>query len=386
MQRRRVQERNRRVVQPYGLVPSEPSSRICLLNKNAGIVTTRANVNANLSAWDTTEGLDPIADADPYILTEDTSNGYHRVYTASTVAGTSQASCMARAKRIAGSRNFRIRIGGSATATFLLSGAGAVVAEAGGTGSIVGPDAGGYYSCRLDGTSITGGLVTLFLCDRLSSSYLGDGVSTLAVTDVLVDQVLDATWKSLQPVGPVADQPNPDLQPYYGNGSAGLRFDGVDDFLDVTGLASASTSHTWVFCIAVGPSSGTNTFFCDVETGRLGFGRHFGSDELGVYVGAAGWRRVSGLTAALPLSVVSFLFDGVSGMVAIRINGTPQVLNAYTYPGNPIADRIVLGGSYVGGNNSQCDYAALSIHETVLPANELANEERFIGAIGGIVL
>jgi hypothetical protein len=218
-----------------------------------------------------------------------------------------------------------------------------------------------------------------------STATVGDTMFT--VSALAGSQVRARSWSSQSPaVGPVASNPNPDAQPYYGDGSGGLVFDGVDDYLQFAAGLTSSTSFTFLAVAELASGSGGNRYLLDNGVGglgRLAFGVT-SAGKLAWYEGGGGFL---GNSVAMPLGsrqLVGLVMDAGSGI--IRLGGAAVDSgsgNAHTFD-----DAPVLGDHYAGGGAASWDGAILggALWLRVLTSTELGRAERWLATRHGVAL
>jgi len=341
---------------------------ICLLDSALGVATAEASVTADLSSW--SKARVDVTGSDPYTATEQANSGTHVAYTTSNFAQNHPATFTARLKRGTGTRDGRLLLGGSGTIFDL--GSGTVIADTGDVDSspISGPDGSGYYLCQVVTSAQSSTSMNLYVTDGATTGYLGDGSSSIVATDIAVEQVRVETISSQSPAtGPYATNANVDEQPYYGDGTGGIVFDGVDDSLKFAAPLGAHTSHTLYFRLDLAAGAG-DQYILEAETGPLVIGRNSGT--LGVYDGS--WHEVQGAagTDALSDALVEVVLDGVAGTMVVTIDGVAATLDDATY--TPVA---VNGAGTLGSNYSQdAAFAEMTLYDLVLYSRVLTVPER----------
>jgi hypothetical protein len=346
---------------------------ICLLDSALGVATAESSIPTDPATWTSISNLKAISDqgGGVYNIDEDAATGSHSCYQTYVFGENHPIHFEAQIKRSSGTRDFRLRAG-AGYATFDPGGAG-VGNQSGCTGSISGPDGSGFYTVAIDATTTSTTIALMYLANGLTNvNYAGDNSSGYLVTGITATQVRVETISSQSPAtGPYATNANLAEQPYYGDGSGGLVFDGVDDSLKFAAPLGSHTSHTMYFRLSLAAGAG-DQYILEAETGPLVVGRNSGT--LGVYDGS--WHEVQGAagTDALSDALVEVVLDGVAGTMVVTIDGVAATLDDATY--TPVA---VNGAGTLGSNYSQdAAFAEMTLYDLVLYSRVLNTAERTI--------
>jgi hypothetical protein len=124
------------------------------------------------------------------------------------------------------------------------------------------------------------------------------------------------------------------------NGS--LNFDGNDDYLDLTGFTSQSTTNT--ISLWIKSKDNNSRYFFDIQSGRILLG--WGSDtagQIGVYDGT--WRLFGNSPSINVWHHLVFVLDGFTSKTKMYLDGT-QYGSQLDYTPHSIGGTIHLGSRY----------------------------------------
>jgi len=177
-------------------------------------------------------------------------------------------------------------------------------------------------------------------------------------------------WSSQSPAaGPVASNINTAEQPYYGDGTGGIVFDGVNDSLKFTAPLGSHTSHTMYFRISL--EAGASKRVLHVQgADAVVVGRN--SSRLAVYDGS--WHEVQGAigTDALVDALVEVVLDGDAGTMVVTVDGAAVTLDDATYTPNLLDGAAVLGANYL----QNLQFTAMTLWDVLLYSRVLSTLER----------
>jgi len=121
-------------------------------------------------------------------------------------------------------------------------------------------------------------------------------------------------------------------------------FDGVDDYVDVTGMTDAGTTHTIEFWAYSRDSTNASKYPFDVQTGRILVG--WGSDTagwIGIYDGT--WRLFGNSPSANVWHHLVFVLDGSTSKMKMYLDGT-QYGSELSYSPQAIGGAVHIGARY----------------------------------------
>ena len=146
-----------------------------------------------------------------------------------------------------------------------------------------------------------------------------------------------------------------------------LKFDGVDDGMQINNLTSASTPLTALFGYsATNAESNTYRYLLDVESGRTIFGASSNvAGKIGYFDG--GWSDFEADANAIKV----LTYDLVEDDAKIRVDGTQEYSDT-TYNQKSISNRGALFSQF---NGSGYNFLAGNMYQTILRAAESTDEE-----------
>ena len=212
-----------------------------------------------------------------------------------------------------------------------------------------GPHTSGASFLRRTGESLAGGFSELtFIANQTGTLVIDLGAGSFTALSVVVGT---NTLKGQAGTGDLIIRSNVagdyagtitniSVREVLRDGPRGLRFDGVDDFLDATGLTAATGPKT-VIAGCVTDDGSANQFLFDVETGRSLYAAvRNAANSAGLFDGS--WSS-DGAYASTSLSVLTFKHYAADG--GIRHDGAPLVTENFI-------EHEYSGGVTVGGNFS----------------------------------
>lgn len=373
-----------------GVCPGEsnlvlpPNGLIAYIDHRLGVTPDNAAIDPDVTAWYTPNVL-PGGDSSGYYVGAATGGTMQRrVYQYCT--GDAANHPVAFLFRVLGGVSPWVRVsnGGVSAEVWINMSTGAQSNAANCTATVVAAGGGAWdVTIETDDWDLGSNDWTVFAADSDSTSDSTASQYELLFTiwNVEVSQIRCNAIASRSPAsGPVASNATDDEQPYYGTGANGLVFDGTDDYLQFTGLSSASTSHTWIFRTDL--PAGPNRFLIGVQTGALIIGRRGTTDELGYYDGS--WHTISGAAGTDPLSTstITYLLDASGGTGVIRINGAAQTLGSSTYAGVAIGGNCYLGRHPTSAlGYPDVSLRGLAVWDSVLTGGTLLQAEQYIGML-----
>lgn len=268
---------------------------------------------------------------------------------------------------------------------------------AGVTGSISGPDANGFYTCRVVFTASTGACGVLVSNANNTTSFTGDGVSGALVKEIQLE--LGSTATAYQRVVTQHDVSEAGVEALHY-----LSFDGTDDGM-VTGTITPGVDKVQVFAgvrklsdavvqVAVEFSANiSNSGSFNLAPSYLGSGSNVGAVWTATARGTAGATTylVSGTNYAAPATAVNTMIADISAdSRSLRINGATEIVTSAADfgTGNFLAYPLYLGSR--GGTtlpfNGHIYGLIVRFGATNLGAAQIANAERWLARKTGVVL
>jgi trimeric autotransporter adhesin len=196
-----------------------------------------------------------------------------------------------------------------------------------------------------------------------------------SITGLEDDSPVDS-WPDGSESGNHATQDTPGDRPVYKpniiNANPGVRFDGANDFLELT-LAEACTDHTFFFVYDHTPGGGGNNCLFDAQQGRLALNATARGASPMVQWDAGNEHEIA---PAIPgWQILTWVFSGTGGEV-FR-NGSR--LGAGSYDPKPIGGNVSLGANYRGSASSfRGDIAEALYYNRALPAVQREQIERYL--------
>ena len=162
--------------------------------------------------------------------------------------------------------------------------------------------------------------------------HMNDGASTSAIYDSTSNNN-DGTKKGAG-------------EPAEATGQVGQAqdFDGSDDYIEITGVTDAGTTHTIEAVIYSHDSTSAGKYFLDIQTGRLLFG--WGSDnagKIGVYDGT--WRDFGDSPSVNEWHHVAFVLNGSNSKMLMYLDGALYG-SELTYTPHAIGGDIAIGARH----------------------------------------
>ena len=132
------------------------------------------------------------------------------------------------------------------------------------------------------------------------------------------------------------------------NGIAGkcLSFDRGNDYLDLTGLTDAGTTHSFSCWAYSRNSVAVDMFVLDSQTGRIILGWGTGTaGKIGIYDGV--WKVFGDSPSADTWHHIVFLLDGAISKMKMYLNGV-QYGSELDYTPHAIGDSVTIGARHCG--------------------------------------
>ena len=123
-----------------------------------------------------------------------------------------------------------------------------------------------------------------------------------------------------------------------------LDFDGTDDYLDVTGLSDASTSHTITFWAYSHDSATRGQYVFDSHTGRLLIA-WVGDHEVKVAIYDGGWKVFGASPSANVWHFVAVVMNAATSKADMYLGGRPYGVQV-TYSPVAIGGTVHIGSRY----------------------------------------
>jgi hypothetical protein len=155
-------------------------------------------------------------------------------------------------------------------------------------------------------------------------------------------------------------------------GSA-MHFDGVDDYLDVTGIISTVQTYTFNMWLRSSMGATTLKYIMDFQTGRLILGFFSNGGNLGYFDGVA-WREFgSPINDGLWHHLV-WLFDDDNSEGTLYLDNA-QYGATLTYAGVNLGGNVAIGALSNGTSNFlEADIAHISIYDELKSTDWIAEE------------
>lgn len=147
-------------------------------------------------------------------------------------------------------------------------------------------------------------------------------------------------------------------------------FDGVDDYLDLTGLTNPAGNYTFFIALKQSDTSELSDYVFDTQTGRLILAYPYTANNIGYY---------DGVWSGTPLTYndfinLSFILNN-SGSSIYKDN--TLLTSGLAYTQRAIGGNVAIGSNYVGANPFGGVMENFMIYNKVLPMQEIYQLNRY---------